>query len=208
MSANSPFTFRRRVLTGLAVLVPLGFTIIILRFLYRLMSGLLAPLVKLAAGPYLEPWMVGIVSLIILVILLYVVGSIAANLAGRRVIALGEQLVERIPGVKVIYSAAKQVVEAISLSSENVFTGVAFIEFGSPGARTLAFISGSPINDRDCIECYKLFVPTAPNPTTGFFQLMPCELVEKSTLTVEQGIKMIVSCGIVSPATLDFSGRP
>jgi uncharacterized membrane protein len=202
---NQRFTFRKRMLTGVAVLVPLGITFIVLRFLYRLFSGFLAPFVQVAAGQHLAPWMVGLLSLTLLLLVLYLVGGFARHVVGRRIISMGEKIVASIPVVNPIYSAAKQVVHAVMLSNEYVFTGVAFIEFGTPGGRTMAFISGEPINDAAGTPCYRMFIPTAPNPTTGFFQVLPCDRVHRSTLTVEQGLKMIVSCGVVAPTHFDFA---
>jgi uncharacterized membrane protein len=202
---NQSFTFRKRMLTGLAVLVPLGVTILVLRFLYRLMSGFLAPFVQVLAGKHLTPWMVGLLSITLLFLFLYLVGGFARHVAGRRLIAFGERIVENIPVVNPIYSAAKQVVQAIMLSDQNVFTAVAFIEFGSPGGRTIAFISGGPMNDANDRPCYRMFIPTAPNPTTGFFQILPCDQVTVSDMSVEQGLKMIVSCGVVVPNQFDFA---
>lgn len=104
--------------------------------------------------------------------------------------------------MKSVYSAAKQVVDTLSPSRREAFKSVVWVEFPRPGFRALAFVTGS-IRDEDGTECYKLFIPTAPNPTSGFFEIAPCGEVRESALSVEDGIKMIVSAGILAPETLE-----
>jgi uncharacterized membrane protein len=192
---------RRRLVTGLLVLVPIGITILVLRFLFNLTASVLAPAVRLIPGK-LPKSVLALISVCAFLLLLYAVGAVAQLLVGRRLIAIAEALVARIPLVKSVYSAVKQVVDTLSPSRREAFKSVVWVEFPRPGFRALAFVTGN-IRDADGTECYKLFIPTAPNPTSGFFEIAPCAEVRESALSIEDGIKMILSAGILAPDTLE-----
>jgi uncharacterized membrane protein len=192
---------RRRLVTGLLVLVPTGITILVVRFLFSLTASVLAPAVRLVPGK-LPASVISLISVCAFLLLLYAVGALAQLLVGRRLISIAEALVARIPLVKSVYSAAKQVVDTLSPSRREAFKSVVWVEFPRPGFRALAFVTGN-IRDADGTECYKLFIPTAPNPTSGFFEIAPCGEVRESALSIEDGIKMILSAGILAPDTLE-----
>jgi uncharacterized membrane protein len=138
------------------------------------------------------------ISLAIFVALVYLVGLITAHVAGRRLVAFAEQTLLRVPVVRAIYGATKQVVDALSLSNRGAFKSVVLVEFPRPGMWALAFATGTVRCSDGEVLC-KVFIPTSPNPTTGFFELLPCRSVRWTLLTVEQGLKMILSGGVVSP---------
>lgn len=194
---------RTRVVAGLIVLVPVGITFLVLRFLLRSTAGVLAPLVTRLLGQ-LPDAVVAAISVCALVVLLYLVGVLTTYLVGRRLIAFGESVVARIPLVKTVYSASKQVVQALSLPNRKSFKSVVWVEFPRPGLLALGFVTGT-IQDSDGTRFYKVFIPTTPNPTTGFFELVPSQEAREADLTVEEAIKMIVSGGILSPDRLDGS---
>ena len=187
---------RFRILTGILVVVPLGITIWILRFFFRLVDGILQPAVEKALGQTIPG-----LGFVLTVVLLYVIGLFASWVLGRRLIHWGESLLKRIPLVKNIYTAAKQVIEAISLPKGQAFKRVVLIEFPRPGMWVVAFVTGEVYNS-DGKKLIKLFVPTTPNPTSGYLELVPEDQVRGTNMSVEDGIKMLVSGGILSPERL------
>ena len=197
--------FRRKAITGLLVLTPIGFTFIVLRFLFRQTSGLLRPAVERLAWE-LPDGLVATVSLLLLVLLVYLVGEIASNIFGRRIIALGEALIERVPVAKTVYSGIKQVVDTVSLTDQKGFKAAVWIEFPHPGLLTIGFVTGR-IVDAAGRPYYKIFVPTIPNPMSGFFQLAPCDEVIEANIDVDDALKMLVSGGILAPPELEIPSR-
>jgi uncharacterized membrane protein len=189
--------FRSRVTAGLLVLVPVGITLLILRFLFDITAGFLKPFVAKVVGDVPQAAVV-IISVAALLVLLYFTGVLARMLVGRRIIGLGEALVARIPLVKTVYSASKQVVQTLSLPNRGEFKSVAWVQFPHPGLLCLGFITGR-MQDAEGRKYYKVFIPTTPNPTTGFFEVLPAEDLVLADVTVEEAIKMVISGGLLSP---------
>ena len=104
----------------------------------------------------------------------------------------------RVPFVKVIYSASKQVADAFQNRKARAFRAVVLVEFPGPGMRAIAFVTGD-VTDSAGRACHTVFVPTTPNPTTGFLQVIPTDRVEATPYTVEDGIKMVMSLGVLVP---------
>jgi uncharacterized membrane protein len=192
---------RRRLLAGLAVLVPFGFTSLVLRFVFRVTSGLLSPVI-VPLAPRIPALAVAAVSVVIVVVLLYLAGLLTTYLLGRRLIALGESVVERVPVVKTIYGASKQVVWTLSLPNRKAFKSVVWVEFPRPGLLALGFVTGR-IQDEQGDEFHEPFIPTTPDPTRGFLEVVPCGQVRETSMAIDEALKMIISGGIVSPGRLD-----
>ena len=189
--------FRARMTSGLVVLVPVVVTLFVLRVLFAFMAGILLPVID----PAVEDWPVALqwgLSLGMLLFLLYFLGGVATNLVGRRVIQFGEGILLKVPFVKVVYGAAKQVVAAFQGQRSRAFKSVVFVEFPRPGMRAVGFVTGS-LKKPDGSVWNTVFVPTTPNPTTGFLQIIPREEVILTDFTVEEGIKMIMSLGVLVP---------
>jgi len=195
----SPPHFKTRMASGLVVLIPLVVTVAVIRFLFNFTSGILLPVVDPAVGT----WPAGAraaLSLAILIFVIYVLGAIATHVVGRRLLSLGESVVLKLPFVKVIYSASKQVVAAFQGQQSKAFKAVVFVEFPRPGMKAVGFVTGR-IELVDGSSWDTVFVPTTPNPTTGFLQLVPAGSAVQTDYTVEEGIKMIMSLGVLTPAT-------
>jgi uncharacterized membrane protein len=188
---------RTRLISGLFVLVPLGITILIVRLLFGLVASVLNPLVALFLGPKFAG-IAPVISVCTFVLLVYFVGVVTTRLMGQRMVGFGEKIIGRIPLVKSIYSASKQVIDLLSASNRQAFKSVVLIEFPRAGLRSIGFVTGV-IQDPNGQPLYKVFVPHAPNPTTGYLELVPLEQLEETDLTVEEAIKMVVSGGMLSP---------
>jgi uncharacterized membrane protein len=152
---------------------------------------------------YIE-YAVSFATILSLLFLIYLIGVIAKFVAGRRLLALGETILMKIPLVRTIYSATKQVTTAITMQDSASFKSVVLVEFPCPGCYSLGFLTGSIIDSNGNKFC-KVFISTTPNPTTGFFILRSADEVRKIEMSIEEAFKMIISAGIVSPEKLVFS---
>lgn len=212
---------RSRLLSGTVVLVPVFITIAILRWIFLWVSGFLTPSVgRLIQAKGLQAWLgkgaseylvkhanviVPVAAILMLGVLLYCVGVLARRVAGKKILGIGERILLRIPVVRPIYSAAKQVIEAISLPDRAAFKAVVLVHFPHPGMWAVGFLTGT-ITDQTGKRMYKVFIPTTPNPTTGFYQVAePSELM-LTDIPVDMAFKMIVSGGIIAPET--YNARP
>jgi len=145
---------------------------------------------------------VSVCSIVILLVFLYLIGTIGQFVVGKRLLKAGEALLLRIPLARTIYTATKQVAEAISLPNRSALKSVVMVDFYKPGFKAIGFLTGY-IEDSAGKEFCKVMIPTTPNPTTGFFLLIPRDEVTETTITIEDAFKMIISGGIVSPDTLN-----
>lgn len=191
---------RAHLLSGMGVIVPLGITAYVVQLIYRATAGRLSPAVR----PVTEEWPSYIAagfSILLLFAVLYIVGLIATIFVGRRLIALAESIIRRIPLVKGVYGASKQIVETLLFQDGGSnFQSAAIVEFPRPGMYALAFVTGTMIVDGK--EHYKVFVPTTPNPTSGYYEIMdPCH-VQPSGLSVEEAVRVVMSGGILAPEAI------
>ena len=191
---------RRSLVAGLVVLIPLGITLFALRFLFNALTGLLEPALDPLIGD-LPFWARALLSVGTLLAILIVVGQVATNVVGRRVIHFFERLVLRIPIVRPIYQATKQVVDAFSAPKTD-FQSVVMIQFPGPGLRAVGFLTNT-LAGEDGRSWSTVFVPTTPNPTTGFLQVVPSEEAVRLEWSVEDAVKTIMSLGVLPPEGWD-----
>ncbi len=202
-----------RLASGMLVLVPLGVTLLIAGWLFRLAASLLQPVVVYAIKRLEQlHWIqtlpegranfyVSVLAVLLLLVLLYLVGGLGQHLIGRRLIAAWEAIWLKIPLARSIYAATKQVMEALSQPQGAAFKSVVVVDFPCPGLKAIGFLTGY-VDDPTGKRFAKVLIPTTPNPTTGFLQLIPAETVLITNLAIEDGFKMIISGGIVAPDDL------
>jgi uncharacterized membrane protein len=188
---------KARMISGLLVLGPLVITLFILKLLFAALTAFVLPL--------LRPWLNGLPEFVLVAIatvaallMIYLVGMFTTHFIGRRFIHLGERLMMKLPIVKSVYSASKQVMDTFSSSTKAAFSATVLVSFPHPGARAIGFVTGTML-DPDGRKLYRIFVATTPNPTSGFLILLPEEDVIFTDIAVEDGIKMIVSGGMLAP---------
>jgi uncharacterized membrane protein len=194
--------FRRYFITGLLVLVPLVITIWVLKTLIGIMdqSLLLIPL-RWRPETQMGFYVPGIGALLTLLIVL-VTGIIATNFFGKRIILFWEAMLSRVPVVKSIYYSVKQVSDTLFSDSGQAFRQALLVEYPRKGSWTIAFQTGHPGGDvanhlkGDYISVY---VPTTPNPTSGFFLMMHRDEVIELDMSVDDALKYIISMGVVTP---------
>ena len=198
--------FRRYLIAGLLVWLPLGVTLLV----FKLLVGLVENLLELMPAAYrpeallgLEiPYLNVILALLAMFIVVVVTGLLAANLFGRKLVAMWESLLGRIPLVRSIYQSAKQVAETVFSSTGKSFRKVLLIEYPRKGLYTLAFQTGNSageVQQRSGEEVTTVFVPTTPNPTSGFIIFVPTKDVLELEMGVEEALKMVISLGMVEP---------
>lgn len=151
---------------------------------------------------------VNLVLALLPVLILLLVGFAVTNAPGRRLLEWVEAKIEKLPLLGFIYSSIKQLVDALKgLGSERKFKGVAFIEYPSPGCRLVGFVTGGFHDEQRGKDVTSIFLPTAPNPLTGFVVLVEDEKVMNSDMSLEQASKLILSAGLVAPAPGE-DGKP
>ena len=201
---------RSRMISGILLLIPFAVTLAVLKWLFHRMAHFLHPIVRYALVESTEhpstqaipqayvSISVSILSIIIILILIYLIGEVGRMVVGKRLLSFGESLMMRIPLVRSVYTATKQVVQAVSLPDKAAFKSVVLIEFPRPGFWAVGFLTGHIENQAGKKYC-KVFIPTTPNPTTGFFEIIPAEEITETDMTIEEGFKIIISGGILSP---------
>ena len=190
---------RMVVIAGLVVTVPIGITIWILVWLFNAIDNLLQPIIRFFFGR--EIIGVGFGAIVILVL---VIGLIATNVIGKRIVRWGESLLSKVPLTRTIYVALKEVAQSFNNPKKNQFMQVVLIEFPTKGLKTIAFITNEE-TDKNGKKFINLFVPTALNPTGGFIEIVREEDIVRTNLTVEEGLKLAVSAGSMSPQGLGDS---
>ena len=194
-------TLRDRVMTGVLVLVPLAITLWVLKVIFLATAGVLRPILRFALGE-MPPPVITLVSFVTMLALLYIVGAVAAHFLGRRLIALGEAFLLRVPLVKTIYSAVKQIVDAFSPSQQKAFQRVVLVEFPRRGLLCIGFVAGNAVMV-DGTPYLKVFIPTTPNPTTGFLEFVPLAETRDTPFSVEEAVKIVMSGGILCPERIE-----
>lgn len=200
--------FLNRILTGLIVIIPLGITFYVIQFIYYLLVIRLVPLTS-KVFYQVPPLLVPIASLLVIVISIFLLGFLANALVGRKIISLFENLLERIPIIKTIYSATKQIVSIFTkqrveeTSTDKTIEGSAiFVDFPHVGVKSVAIVTNK-VTINGLGEFVSVFVPTTPNPTSGYFQLIPKHLcLEDIDLPFNEVVTMLLSGGFVSPEKL------
>jgi len=183
-------------LTGLLVILPIFITVYVVLFLIRGMDVVL----KLIPAKYV-PEIPGL-GFILAVILISAVGLLTRNFAGRKVVQLGEKMVDRIPLVRIIYSGVKQLLEAFFVQKTAAFRRVALLEYPRRGVYVIGFITGESrgeVQRKTDKNMINVFVPTTPNPTSGFYVLIPEDELVALDMTIEDAFKLIISGGIFTP---------
>ncbi len=194
---------QRRLIAGLLVVVPLWLTYIALKFFFFLLDGFFAPIVRRIFG-----FSIPGLGFLLLVAFIYLIGMITTNIIGKSLIHLGESLLNRIPLVKNIYQGAKQLMHTISMSKTMGFKRVVLIEYPRNGLYAVGFVTNLVEDKRTSRKFIVVFLPTPPNPVNGMFEIVPEEQVIETNLTIEDGIKMVMSAGMITPSNFKTAESP
>ena len=193
---------KRYFITGLLIWVPIGLTACVLKFLISTMDQSLLLLPDKFQPEVLLGMKVYGVGTILTLLVVFITGIMTANIIGQKLLVFWEGVLWRIPVVKSIYWSIKQVSDTIFSSKGEAFRKALLVQYPREGAWTIAFMTGQPGGDvanhlkGDYISVY---VPTTPNPTSGFFLMMPKDDVIELDMSVDEALKYIISMGVVSP---------
>ncbi len=197
---------RNYFISGLLFWIPLALSVIVIKFSLEFIN-------ELVPTKYLPETLFNLntdfpgsgIVLVLLVIL--ITGVIVSNFLGRKLVALWERILNKIPGFRNVYNVLKKVSDTVFNSSTESFRKAFLIQYPSKGIWVIAFQSGDYKGEAESIigeEMINLFVPTTPNPTSGFFVMMPKKDVFELNMTVEEAFKIVISAGVVIPKSLDI----
>jgi uncharacterized membrane protein len=195
---------RAYFLTGVIVTGPIGVTMFLvwqfISFVDQRVGGLLPE--RYNPETYL-PFSLPGLGLLLVILFLILVGMLTAGLAGRSLVRLGESLLSRMPVVRSVYATLKQIFETVLAQSSRSFREVVLIEYPRRGLGAIGFVTGSTqgeVQSHSDEELVNVFLPTTPNPTSGFLLFVPKKDLIHLDMTIEQGIKLVISGGIVAPS--------
>ncbi|MBH30991.1 MAG: hypothetical protein CMG71_03250 [Candidatus Marinimicrobia bacterium] len=193
---------RGKIVAGLVTVAPILATIWILKVLFNFFDSFAAPILD----PLL-PFHIPGLGVIIGLLFMYLLGIFVTNFLGRKLVIIGESLLRRIPLANTIYGTAKQITQSITGASNRAFQKAVLISYPRVGIWTIAFVTGES-KDANGTAYYHLFVPTTPNPTSGVMVMIPRGDAIDSKLTVEEGLKMIISGGMLAPKENEITSLP
>ncbi|MEZ5727755.1 MAG: DUF502 domain-containing protein [Burkholderiaceae bacterium] len=200
---------RAYFVTGLLIWVPLVITIWVVNLIVGTMDHTLDLLpAKWQPDTLLGREIPGL-GVVLTVVVIFVTGLLARNFVGAKLVLLWEALLARIPIVRSIYSSVKQVSDTVLSDSGQAFRQALLVQYPRPGVWTIAFQTGSPseeVSDAVKVDMVSVYVPTTPNPTSGFFLMMARTEVVELSMSVDEALKYVVSMGVVAPAQRDSAG--
>ncbi len=196
---------KRYLITGLVIWAPLGITIWVLNFLFSTLDQTLLLLPPswhpdILLGFHLPGFGVVLAALVLLI-----TGMVATNIFGAQLVRLWEGMLTRIPVVKSIYTSVKQVSDTVLTGSGQAFSKALLVEFPHPGTWTIAFLTGTPrgeVAELLQTEHVSVYVPTTPNPTSGYFIIVPRARVRELGMSVDEALKYVISMGTVAPGQI------
>jgi uncharacterized membrane protein len=205
---------KRYLITGLLVWLPLTITVWVLLWVLGVMDGVFAwiltgtqaVLPSAASEPLEALRRVPGLGVLVMLLALFATGVFATNIIGQWWLRQGDRLLHQIPIVKSIYSSVKQVSDTLFSSNGNAFREAVLVQYPRAGAWTIAFVTGRPggevAHHLDPAKYLSVYVPTTPNPTSGFFLMLPAADVIKLAMSVDEALKYIISMGVVAPKEL------
>jgi len=189
-------------LTGIAAIIPIGVTLYILYLIIGMMNNLVRFIPPRFHPDHFLPFHLPGLGVIITFILIFTIGLVTKSYLGTKLVTLGEKMVSKIPLVRGIYNALKQFVDAVFSDRGQSFKKAVLIEYPRKGLYSIAFVTGisrGEVQIKTAQRCVNVFVPTTPNPTSGFYIMVPEGDMIGLDMTVEEAFTLIISGGIVSP---------
>lgn len=195
---------RRYLLSGLFVWLPVWVTYLILNFIVNIMDGSL----KLLPSAYQPDALFGFhvpgLGILFTLVILFVTGMFVANFLGRKFVSLWDKFVGRIPLVRSIYTGVQQILATVFSPQGKAFRKVLLVEYPRKGMWSIAFQTsevGEEISRKTAREMVTIFIPTTPNPTSGFLMMVPKDEIQELNMSVDQALRMVISLGVVQPET-------
>ncbi len=197
-------------LAGIITILPLGLTIFVVIFLVNLLGNIAGRALKyVPAFSTFPPYAITIIGFFTLIVSIFFIGMITSSFIGRWFLRLADMFFSKLPFVRSIYSSARQLTDTLFID-RSALKEVVLIEYPRKGIFTLAFITNEArwkVEKKGEVSCVNVFVPTSPNPTSGYYLLVPEDEIMPTGLPIEWGFKIIVSGGIVLPDKRRISAR-
>ncbi|MEO0068300.1 MAG: DUF502 domain-containing protein [candidate division WOR-3 bacterium] len=194
---------RRHFLLGLATVLPLGLTLFVLWFVISALGKIFRPLV--VWQPWigrLPPALITIIGFLLGLVAITIIGALTSGFFGRRLVNWLDRLMQQLPLVRSIYTSARQLTEAVFIKRSSLRKTV-IVQYPRKGMFAIGFItSEEPLELADHRKAYLVFFPTAPNPTSGWLAIVPEEDITETSLSIEDGLKFVVSGGLVRASDL------
>lgn len=194
---------QRYFISGLLVWVPIWVTILAIKFLVDILGMTLLLLPKQYQPDALLGFHIPGIGVVITLLVIFITGAIAANFVGNKIVLIWDGLISRIPLVRSVYMGVKQIMQTLFTPGGQSFRKVLLVEYPRTGMWTVAFQTGDSNPEIDKAgpgePMVSLYVPTTPNPTSGFLLMMPRKNVIELNMTVEQALKFVISLGVVQP---------
>lgn len=197
---------RTYLLTGLVALIPAIATLQIAKWAFATLDGFLGRYLRILLNRHIPG-----VGLIVTLLLAIFLGLITRNIIGRRLIQMVESAVLRIPLIRSLYSATKQLTDALFMQNSSLFRKTVLIEYPRKGVYSLGFVTGEgkgDVQDMTADEVVPVFLPSTPNPTTGWLVFVKANEMIDLSMSVEDGLKLVISGGTLVPPKNTIAGRP
>jgi uncharacterized membrane protein len=192
---------RRQFVTGILVIVPAAAAILILVWLFFTIDNLLQPVARYLLGHSVAGLGIGIT-----IVLIYLTGVVATSVIGKRLVRYGESLLSRVPVFRYLYTGIKQIMESFAAPREAGFLQVVLVEFPKKGMRVIGFLT-SESRAQSGQKLLTVFIPTSPNPTSGYLEIVRENDVIRTSISIDDALKMVLSAGKVSlPEVTDRLG--
>lgn len=204
--------FKKNLIAGLLVTIPAGLTYMILSFVITRVDRAMDPVIRGIFGiqilQWMKEWHIPGMGFLLLALFIIGVGLFGTNFFGKKIVTMGENFLHQIPVVRVIYTSIKKVIDTISLTDTASFQEMVLITYPREPLKTLGIVccnTPGDIKNASGDKMLNVFVPTSPNPTTGFLFMVPEKDAIAMDMSVEEGLKMIISFGMTSPEILETS---
>jgi uncharacterized membrane protein len=203
--AETRFTsLRNAFFSGLLLLAPLVVTVWAFTQIVGIVGGSVRPLYDrfLPEGLRSIPFLWDVLATLLVFVLITILGYVSRYFLGKYLLGVGERFMQTIPGVNSVYNTVKQIVQTFSSQNRNIFSKVVLVEFPRAGSHSIGFLTnkaqGEP-QTRTAEEIWTVFIPTSPNPTSGFLLMLPRKDIVELEMSVGDGMKMVISGGAVVP---------
>ncbi|MEQ4489595.1 MAG: DUF502 domain-containing protein [Dehalococcoides mccartyi] len=191
----------KQFITGIITVVPFGATILILIWIFNAIDSILQPIITAICGHTITGVGFGVT-----IALIFLTGVVASNVIGKYLVRYIESASSSIPIVSLLYKGIKEILESFFTPGKTGFLQVVLVEFPRKGMKTIAFVT-SELNDEAGKKMYTVFIPTVPNPTSGFLQIVEEGEATRTNISIEDAIKMVVSAGKASPKNVLFNEK-
>ena len=200
---------RTYFISGLLFWIPLALSVLVIKFFLEVVNNLVPPQLLPETLLNLDTTIPGS-GIILVILIILITGALVTNILGRKLVDLWERALNKIPGFRNIYNALKKISSTVLNTSSDSFRKAFLIQYPSKGIWVIAFQSGDYEGEVEEIigeDIINLFVPTTPNPTSGFFVMMPKKDAYELQMSVEEAFKLVISAGVVTPENLKIKGK-